>query len=94
MTNKEFLARLANEKAEKTDDEKRLKYAHKILANERNRKVIHLRFWLGMTYKEIGKELGVTIERARQIEKKTIRAMRWMPLEDALGIVEESTQTT
>lgn len=48
--------------------------------NERERKVIELRFGLGdgrsRTLEEVGRELGVTRERARQIEAKALAELR------------------
>ena len=48
--------------------------------NERERKVVRLRFGLedGQTHtlEEVGKEFGVTRERIRQIESKTLAKLR------------------
>jgi RNA polymerase primary sigma factor len=43
---------------------------------ERQANILSMRFDEGLTYREIGKELGVTQERVRQIELKALKKMR------------------
>lgn len=43
---------------------------------DRHRQVVQHRFWDGMPYKDIGKKLGVSTERARQIANAAIKTLR------------------
>ena len=43
---------------------------------EREQKILQLRFYNGMTYDQVGGQLGVSRERIRQIEHKAIRKLR------------------
>lgn len=47
-----------------------------LLRNDREKTIIHERFWSGRTLQEISEILGVTRERVRQIEKAAIDHMR------------------
>jgi len=42
----------------------------------REEKVLHMRYWMGMTFEEVGSGLDITGERARQIEKLAFRRIR------------------
>jgi RNA polymerase primary sigma factor len=50
--------------------------------NAREREVIELRFWRGMTLEETGEAMGVQKKRARQIEMRALQNMRWSLYED------------
>jgi RNA polymerase sigma factor for flagellar operon FliA len=56
------------------------RYAHELIdgaeLSARDKKVIDLYFFKGLTFKEIGAEFNVTIERARQLHKRAIRKMK------------------
>lgn len=45
------------------------------LLSERERRLVHKRFWEHMKLREIGEEEGVTLERARQIIKRALTKM-------------------
>jgi RNA polymerase sigma factor (sigma-70 family) len=45
--------------------------------NDREKTVIHLRFWEGKTLDEVGRDMGMYAESARQIEARALRKMRW-----------------
>jgi RNA polymerase sigma factor (sigma-70 family) len=44
--------------------------------NDRQQQVIHLRFWEGLTLEQTARRMGVSTERVRQIEAKTLRLLR------------------
>lgn len=46
--------------------------------NERERKVVELRFWNDRTLDEVGSYIGVQKERIRQIEARALRKLRWI----------------
>lgn len=48
---------------------------------ERENKVLQMRYEWGMSLEEVGKELGVTRERIRQVETRAIRKMRMRKLD-------------
>ena len=48
---------------------------------ERENKVLQMRYEWGMSLEEVGKELGVTRERIRQVEARAIRKMRMRKLD-------------
>lgn len=46
--------------------------------------ILYLRFWLDLTYEEIGAAIGVTKARARQIELKALRKLKHPSRRDPL----------
>ena len=50
--------------------------ALKSLGNPREAEIIRLRFERGMTLRDIGKSMGVTAERVRQVQHKALRKLR------------------
>ena len=69
--------------------------------SERESKVLYLRYGLGYSLEETGKEFGVTKERIRQIEAKALRklrhpnriqAMRVIPFEEHKQVCTENAQ--
>lgn len=46
------------------------------LVSEREAKMLHMRFIRDLTYKQCGDKLGVTLQRARQIEERALRKLR------------------
>ena len=42
----------------------------------RERKVIHLRYWRGFTYDQVGRAFGFSRQRAQQVEARALRALR------------------
>ena len=56
---------------------------------ERLQKILRMRFWDEMTLRECGKVLGVSVERARQLELAALRKFRRFPrsamLDDCRG---------
>lgn len=93
---------------EVSDDYSLRYYSPKLIENviekelsERESKVLYLRYGLGYTLEETGKEFGVTRERIRQIENKAFRklrhpnrlqAMRAIPFEEHKQICIENNQ--
>lgn len=45
--------------------------------SEREKEVIEMRYWQDLTCKEVGKKLGVSQTRVKQIEARSLRKMRW-----------------
>jgi RNA polymerase primary sigma factor len=73
------------------EDESNVSPLDKIIQREENKKLLGklkveerrvLQEKLGMTYKEIGQELGKTPERARQINRKALRKSRFVSIEE------------
>jgi len=46
--------------------------------DERERRVIILRYWADLTHNQIGAKIGVSKDRSRQIENKALRKLRWV----------------
>lgn len=55
------------------------------LLSPRLRAVIRMRFWGGLTLKEIGEEMGVALERIRQLEMKGLQHLRQVCLRRSAG---------
>lgn len=45
--------------------------------NDRERTIIILRFWHDLNLEEVGDRIGLTKDRVRQIESRSLRKMRW-----------------
>ncbi len=56
------------------------------LLNTREQEMLHLYYWSGMTFKEIGAKCGVSRERARQRIEHALSKLRRPPVSRKLGI--------
>ena len=58
-----------------------IKFRAKWLLSPRERKILEMRFINRNTYEEVGKEFGVTRERIRQIECKSLQKIKKMNID-------------
>ncbi len=73
------------------DQVKGLEHVIETTLTEREGKVLYFRFHDGMTLEETGKRLGLTRERIRQIETRTLRKLK-NPIR--LNVIKEGYETT
>ena len=65
-----------NKTTEQRIKESVCEYLINSLFSERQKKVIRLRYLSGLTLRETGKELNLSAERIRQIEKRALRTLK------------------